>query len=195
MTSCGRSSRRGDGGRRRAAGRSPGPAITVRASPLDPRRGILRLGPLALPCTLGRSGRTVRKREGDGATPIGRLAILGGAMRRDRWRMPPASPLRLDAIGMRDGWCDAPRDPSYNRPVRLPHPASAERMRREDRLYDAVIVLDWNVTSRARGRGSAIFLHVAKPGMPPTEGCIALPPAAMRLVLPHLRRGRLVTIP
>ena len=169
------------------------PPIVVRAAPGDGRRGILRLGPLALPCALGRSGRTSRKREGDGGTPIARMTILGGAMRRDRWTVP-AHPLRLRAIRMDDGWCDAPGDPSYNRSVRMPHRASAEAMRREDRLYDAVIVLDWNVRPRARNLGSAIFLHVAKPGMPPTDGCIAVPPAAMRLLLPHLRRGGVVRV-
>jgi L,D-peptidoglycan transpeptidase YkuD (ErfK/YbiS/YcfS/YnhG family) len=78
------------------------------------------------------------------------------------------------AIRRDDGWCDASADRNYNRPVRLPYPASAERLWREDGLYDLVVVLDYNDRPRSRGRGSAIFMHVARPGYAPTEGCIAL---------------------
>jgi L,D-peptidoglycan transpeptidase YkuD (ErfK/YbiS/YcfS/YnhG family) len=35
-------------------------------------------------------------------------------------------------------------------------------------------VLGWNDAPVMRGRGSAIFLHLARPGFSPTEGCIAL---------------------
>lgn len=73
-----------------------------------------------------------------------------------------------------DGWCDAPADRNYNRPVRLPYAASTERMWRSDHLYDLVIILDYNIWPRQRGRGSAIFLHIAREGFQPTEGCIAL---------------------
>ena len=177
----------------------PGSPITVRRAPDLPgrargTRGILRLGPLALPCALGRSGIVPVKREGDGATPIGRFPVLSLAIRGDRWSMPPPTPLPARRIGPRDGWCDAPADPAYNRPVRLPHRASAEAMTRADRLYDAVLVIDCNARSRARHRGSAVFWHVAKPGLVPTEGCIALAPADMRRALPHVRRGRAVIV-
>ena len=157
-------------------------------------RGILRLGPLALPCALGRSGIRPIKREGDGATPFGAFAILGAMVRGDRplRAVPLALPSRR--IRPRDGWSDDPADPAYNRPVRLPHPARAERLWREDRLYDAVVVLDYNVTRRARHRGSAVFWHVAKSGLEPTEGCLALAPRDMARVLPLLRRGRMVIV-
>ena len=171
-----------------------GAPITVRRSALDPRRGVLRLGPLAIPCALGRSGTTARKREGDGATPIGSYPILHARVNRSRWGMPPLAALPLRGVRASDGWCDAVGDANYNRPVPLPYPRSAETMLRADRLYDAVIVLDHNVTHRAQGRGSAIFLHVAKENYPPTEGCIAVSPRDMRVVLPYLRRGRIVRV-
>jgi L,D-peptidoglycan transpeptidase YkuD (ErfK/YbiS/YcfS/YnhG family) len=82
--------------------------------------------------------------------------------------------LPVRAIRRHDGWCDASADRNYNRPVRLPYAASAERLWREDALYDVVVVLDYNKRPRVRGRGSAIFMHVARPGYAPTEGCIAL---------------------
>jgi L,D-peptidoglycan transpeptidase YkuD (ErfK/YbiS/YcfS/YnhG family) len=81
----------------------------------------------------------------------------------------PAKPLRPS-----DGWCDAPRDRNYNRKVTLPYPASHERLWRKDGLYDVIVVLDYNYSRRVSGRGSAIFMHVARRGFAPTEGCIAL---------------------
>jgi L,D-peptidoglycan transpeptidase YkuD (ErfK/YbiS/YcfS/YnhG family) len=88
-----------------------------------------------------------------------------------------------------DGWCDAPADRNYNRPVRHPYPASAETLWRDDSLYDIVVVLDCNFTSRARNRGSAIFLHVARAAFTPTEGCIALESSVLRRFVSNLRAG------
>lgn len=148
---------------------------------------------MRLPCALGRSGTTILKREGDGASPVARMALLS-VWRRGR-RLPgtvptlPVRPIRGD-----DGWCDDPAHAAYNRPVRLPFPASAERMERGDRLYDLVVVLDWNLRSRRRGAGSAIFLHVAKPGYPPTQGCVALAPRDIARISPLVRRGSVLEI-
>jgi L,D-peptidoglycan transpeptidase YkuD (ErfK/YbiS/YcfS/YnhG family) len=94
-------------------------------------------------------------------------------------------PVRRTRSGV-DGWCDAPTHAAYNRPVRLPFPASTESMTRTDRLYDFVVVLDWNMRRRGRGRGSAIFLHIARPGYPPTAGCVAVSPTDMLRLSPFL---------
>ena len=87
---------------------------------------------------------------------------------------PPPTRLPLAALAPDDGWCDAPDDPLYNRPVKLPYAARAEAMWRSDALYDLVVVLGWNDAPVTPGLGSAIFLHVAGPGYAPTEGCVAL---------------------
>ncbi len=97
-------------------------------------------------------------------------------------------------IRERLGWCDQPGDRSYNRPVLLPYPASHERMMRDDRLYDAVLVLDWNIRQRRRNKGSAIFLHLARPGFAPTEGCIAVSRRTMARLLPLLSRQSVVRV-
>ncbi|MCB8837724.1 L,D-transpeptidase [Aurantimonas sp. VKM B-3413] len=167
--------------------------MIVRRLPGSPSRGILAAGPLRLVCALGRSGTTVFKREGDGATPVGEMAVLSAWHRPGRMPRPQARlAIRRIREGV-DGWCDAPDHASYNRHVRLPFPASAEELARADRLYDFIVVLDFNLSSRSRGRGSAIFLHVAKPGYPPTAGCIAVSPANMLRLAPLLsRRTRLV---
>ncbi len=159
--------------------------IAVRPRPGDPARGIMRFGPLVVRCALGRSGVSAFKREGDGATPLASMRLRGVYVRA-RGNASSRSMLPLAKIRADDGWCDEPADRNYNRPVRLPYSASAETMLRNDELYDVVIVLDWNIRRRARGLGSAVFLHIAPPGHPPTEGCVAISPRDMARLLPHL---------
>lgn len=167
--------------------------IRVRPLPGAPHRGVLLAGALAIPCAIGRTGTTHDKREGDGASPVGRFGLIQGFWRPDL-RPRPASLLPMRGIGPRDGWCDDPADRRYNRPVSLPYPASAERMRREDRQYDIVIDLAANRGPILRGRGSAIFMHVARPGLAPTAGCVALPAAALARLLPRLSRRTRIAI-
>jgi L,D-peptidoglycan transpeptidase YkuD (ErfK/YbiS/YcfS/YnhG family) len=132
-------------------------------------------GEKTLRCALGRSGVIAAgaKREGDGASPLGRWPVRRALFRPDRIDRPHTA-LPLQAITPDDGWCDAPSDPAYNRPVRLPYPARHETMTREDGLYDLVVVVGHNDDPPVTGLGSAIFLHCAHPGFKPTEGCVAL---------------------
>lgn len=138
------------------------------------------------PCTLGRSGLTDAKREGDGATPRGVHGIVGMLYRPDRiarpadWAVP---------IGPGDLWSDDPADEDYNLMVRAPHPFGHERLRRPDPLYDLVLITDWNWPRAARGRGSAIFVHQWRRPGAPTAGCIALPRAALHWIAPRLGFG------
>ncbi|MEM7295096.1 MAG: L,D-transpeptidase family protein [Pseudomonadota bacterium] len=124
-----------------------------------------------LPCAIGRSGRTSRKREGDGATPRGVHRLIGMLYRPDRLARPTdwALPIRPG-----DLWSDDPNDEDYNFMVRAPYPSSHERLARPDPLYDLVILTDWNWPYAVKGRGSAIFLHAWRKPRYPTEGCIAL---------------------
>jgi L,D-peptidoglycan transpeptidase YkuD (ErfK/YbiS/YcfS/YnhG family) len=147
--------------------------ITVISLPREPHRGLVRCGPLLLKCALGRSGVTHLKREGDGATPAGRLRLLSLILRPDRGP-PPRSALAARVMRPDDGWCEDETSGRYNRQIRLPASDGHETMWRGDNLYDVLGVLDWNLSPRVRGRGSAIFLHLARPGYGPTAGCIAL---------------------
>lgn len=125
-------------------------------------------------CALGRGGviEADAKREGDGCSPLGAWPIRRLLYREDKGL--PATALPSAPIGRDDGWCDAPNDAAYNRPVTLPYPASAEAMWREDSVYDLVVVLGHNDDPVVAGAGSAIFLHLARDGYAPTEGCVAL---------------------
>ncbi|MGQ0455934.1 MAG: L,D-transpeptidase family protein [Hyphomicrobium sp.] len=162
---------------------------------LSPRssRGVLEWGLQRATCALGRSGVRAMKREGDGATPRGVWTLREAFYNADRMNRPrtrlPLRRLRID-----DGWCDAQMDPNYNRAVRHPYPASAERLFRADGLYDIVVVLGYNDRPRVQGRGSAIFLHIARPGYGPTEGCVALRRDHALRVISKMRRGDVVKI-
>lgn len=156
---------------------------------MDAARGLLHADGAVLPCAIGRGGTiaAVDKREGDGATPFGEWPIRGVLLRPDR--VAPLA-LRLPWRGLRpeDGWSDDPADPAYNRPVRHPHPFSAERLWREDALYDAIVVLGHNDAPPRPGAGSAIFLHCLRDGAP-TEGCVALPRERLLALLPRFAPG------
>ena len=137
--------------------------------------GKLSLGDQRVRCALGPAGvvAAAAKREGDGASPAGVWPIREVIYRPDRGP-PPASAVRVRAMGRHDGWCDDPADAAYNRPVRLPYPARAEALWREDAIYDLIVVLGHNDDPVVPGAGSAIFLHVARPDYSPTQGCVAI---------------------
>jgi L,D-peptidoglycan transpeptidase YkuD (ErfK/YbiS/YcfS/YnhG family) len=167
--------------------------ITVRPAPRDSSRGILQYQNLTFPVAIGRNGRTAFKREGDGKTPITSMAILYGFYRGDR-APKVKTKIALTQIQKDMLWSDAPKDPNYNRLVRQPLKSSHEEMCRSDGLYDICLVLDWNIKPRKRGCGSAIFMHMAKPGFKPTAGCIALRPRDMYRLLPHLTPGTCIQV-
>lgn len=138
----------------------------------------LTCGDLRSPCVVGRSGVRRDKHEGDGATPAGHYPLRRLLFRQDRISSI-ASGLPVMPIHASDGWSDDPADPHYNRQVILPHPWHHEDLWRSDTLYDIVIVIGYNDTPAIPGKGSAIFLHVSIPGMSGTDGCVALPRAAI----------------
>jgi L,D-peptidoglycan transpeptidase YkuD (ErfK/YbiS/YcfS/YnhG family) len=146
-------------------------------------------------CALGPAGviPAADKREGDGASPLGVWPIRRVLYRPDR-AQAPLTALETRPIAQDDGWCDAPADPAYNRPVKLPYPAGAESMWREDELYDLVVVLGHNDDPPAPGLGSAIFVHIARPGYTPTEGCVALAREDLVELLSRAQPGDAVAI-
>jgi len=121
----------------------------------------------------GSGGISTQKQEGDGATPAGILPLRRLLYRADRLGKPKCH-LPIEPIAPTDGWCDDPTSQAYNTQITLPAAAHHEELWRRDSLYDIIGVLGWNDAPPQRGRGSAIFLHVARPDYAPTEGCIAL---------------------
>ena len=171
----------------------PFPVVSVLPDIRQKTRGILRIGSWAIPCALGRSGPVRRKKEGDGATPIAPMAALYGFYRADRL-LGAATALPMIPLKPDMGWCDDVTDARYNQPITLPAQAGHERLFRDDGLYDVVVVLDWNISNRVRGRGSAIFLHMARKGYSPTEGCIAVAPTHMPMLLKRIGPGTVLDV-
>jgi L,D-peptidoglycan transpeptidase YkuD (ErfK/YbiS/YcfS/YnhG family) len=153
----------------------------------------LRLGGRRYRAAIGKGGIRTGKEEGDGATPVGVWPLRELLFRPDK-EPPPATGLPSRAIAPDGGWCDAPEDPNYNRPVRLPFGPSHEKLWREDSLYDLVVPLGYNDDPPLPGKGSAIFLHVAREGYLPTEGCIALKAEDLRQLLPQLSAGDVIEV-
>lgn len=154
---------------------------------------VLDWGAGARHAAIGPGGIAVKGGEGDGITPRGRFPVREVFYRADRIARPNVK-LKLCVIAENDGWCDAPADPHYNRRVTLPYPAGAEQMWRDDHLYDLVAVLGYNDAPVVPGKGSAIFLHLAKPDYTPTQGCIALAFADALAALEQLEPGDQVVI-
>ncbi|MEM8576642.1 MAG: L,D-transpeptidase family protein [Pseudomonadota bacterium] len=152
----------------------------------------LRFFGCTYPCTIGRSGVTSAKREGDGATPRGTHRIVGMLYRPDRMARPAdwAVPIRPFDI-----WSDDPQAEDYNHLARLPYPHSHEVLRRADPLYDLVILTDWNWPYAVPGRGSAIFIHRWRRRGAPTEGCIGLRPDHLRQIARMIRFETRLIIP
>jgi L,D-peptidoglycan transpeptidase YkuD (ErfK/YbiS/YcfS/YnhG family) len=147
--------------------------IAVQALPGRKSQGLLRAGPLVLPVALGRAGIKANKREGDGGTPRGRFRPLRLWWRADR--LPrPRTLLPTRRITQAAAWSEDPGDRAYNRPVMRSANEPGDRLWRSDALYDLFIEIDHNVRPRVAGRGSAVFIHVARPGFAPTAGCVAL---------------------
>lgn len=156
--------------------------LYVRASPGIRTRGVLLAGHLAIPVALGRGGILTNKREGDGATPRGRFRLVRLWWRADR-SPRPATALPSRRIGPQDAWCEDPSDRRYNRHVRVSADSAGDRLRRADHLYDFIIEISHNARPRVTRRGSAVFVHLARPGFAPTAGCVAMTRSRIRHLL------------
>jgi L,D-peptidoglycan transpeptidase YkuD (ErfK/YbiS/YcfS/YnhG family) len=161
----------------------------------DTVAGLLHADDRAIRCSIGRGGALAAadKQEGDGATPRGVWPLRGVLLRPDRVSLSsrPALPWRW--LRPDDGWSDDASDPAYNRPVRHPHAFSAERLWREDGLYDILVVLGHNDAPPMPGMGSAIFLHCWRDAAT-TEGCVAVDKTDLLMLLPHLLPGDTLTV-
>ena len=124
-------------------------------------------------CALGKSGVGEKKIEGDNLTPKGTYKIIKIYYREDRIRKIK-SKIRLRKIGKNFGWCDQPNSKYYNKLILLPNKLSHERLFRKDKIYDIIMVLDYNINPTILNKGSAIFIHLARKKFQPTKGCIAL---------------------
>lgn len=172
--------------------------MDITVHPASPPQGLPTEGRLVWPggsfrCALGRGGVRTDKREGDGATPVGRFPLRRVLWRADRLPQPETG-LPVSLIAPDDGWCDDPADPAYNRPVKRPFAASHEELWREDGVYDVIVVMGHNDDPVVPGQGSAVFMHVARPNWDPTAGCVALPLPDLLRLLKDCGPGTVLTV-
>jgi L,D-peptidoglycan transpeptidase YkuD (ErfK/YbiS/YcfS/YnhG family) len=166
-------------------GSRPLSSVMVRAAAGQRTRGWLTAGGQTIPVALGRGGIKANKREGDGGTPKGTFRPRQLWWRADR-HPRPSTFLPVRAIGPEDAWCEDSSDRHYNQPVRLNSEQGDDRLRRDDHLYDFIIEIDHNTNPRVAGRGSAIFLHLARTNFSPTSGCVSMTRGAMLRLLKRL---------
>jgi L,D-peptidoglycan transpeptidase YkuD (ErfK/YbiS/YcfS/YnhG family) len=168
--------------------------VRIRTAAGDRSRGWLTAGGgQTIPVALGRGGIRANKREGDGGTPRGTFHPLRLWWRADR-HPRPSTFLPLRAIGPEDAWCEDPSSRHYNQPLRLAAKDGGDRLTRDDHLYDFIIEIDHNARPRIAGRGSAVFLHLAREGFSPTAGCVSMTGPAMLRLLERLGPGTRIVI-
>lgn len=159
--------------------------IIVRAAAGNRQRGWLQLDGRAIPVALGRGGIRVDKREGDGGTPRGVFHPVRLWWRSDRHARPRTA-LPMRHITAADAWSEDPADRRYNQPIRIKDGEPGDRLKRDDHLYDFIIEIDHNTRPRIPGRGSAVFLHLARDDFGPTAGCVGMTREAMLRLLARL---------
>ena len=173
--------------------------IVVETKSLTDTTGTLKIGGQVFNCTLGRAGVIIAadKKEGDGKTPLGDFPLRQLLYRADRVAKPETG-LKTEILTPETGWCEDPAHPDYNKKITLkiplPHPAAHDRMTRDDALYDYTVVIGYNDQPVVAGKGSTIFLHLARPDFGPTAGCIGLAAEDMRAVLKLCTPASRITI-
>jgi L,D-peptidoglycan transpeptidase YkuD (ErfK/YbiS/YcfS/YnhG family) len=124
-------------------------------------------------CALGKGGIGKKAKEGDSITPIGIFKLVKVFYREDKIKNIKTS-LKKIKIKKNMGWCDDPKSKFYNKLIKLPSKIRYEKLYRDDRLYDLIIILDYNLNPIIKNKGSAIFIHIASKSFKKTQGCIAL---------------------
>jgi len=126
-----------------------------------------------LRCAIGKRGITLNKKEGDQKTPKGSFKLEYILYRKDK--IPVVrSLLKKKPIKKNMGWCDDNASKLYNKLIKFPFKYSAEKLWKLKRIYDLIIVINYNLSPVIKNKGSAIFIHIARKNYSPTEGCVAL---------------------
>ena len=146
-----------------------------------------------LKCSIGKSGITNKKKEGDLATPKGNFRIGMLYYRKDRIKNFKCK-IKKKIIKRNMGWCDDIRSKQYNREIIFPFKYKAEKLYRKSKIYDLFINIEYNYKPTIKGKGSAIFLHLADTNYSPTKGCIAISKKKFLEILPFIKKETKILI-
>ena len=144
-------------------------------------------------CAIGKRGIGFKRKEGDLITPKGKYKIKYILYRKDRIRKIQ-SKIKTIAIKKNMGWCDDTKSKKYNRLIKLPSSNSHEKLYKKESIYDLILVLNYNMNPIVKGKGSAIFIHVAKKNYKKTEGCVALKKIHLLKIVKGLKKNTVVKI-
>jgi len=155
--------------------------------------GYLKYKKLIFKCALGKSGIGKKEKEGDNITPCGRFKLTKIFYRKDRIKKISSS-LKFVEIKRNMGWCDDPKSKNYNKLIKIPSKFSHEKLYRRDSIYDLILPLNFNTNKTKKGKGSAIFLHVAKKNYLATKGCIAIKKENLICLLENIKSNKIKII-
>ena len=144
-------------------------------------------------CAIGKRGIGNKKREGDKITPKGKFKIKTILYRKDRVSSFKSKITKL-SIKKDMGWCDDAKSKKYNKLIKLPFKGSAEKLYRKDNTYDIILVLNYNLNPIRKGKGSAIFIHVARKNYRNTLGCIAVSKKNLKKIIKKTNKSTIVNI-
>ena len=144
-------------------------------------------------CSIGKSGFSRSKKEGDFTTPKGVFSLGTLYFRKDRIKSLK-SKLKKKIIKKNMGWCDDARSKKYNQEIKFPFQYSAEKLFRKNSFYDIFINIKYNQSPAKKGKGSAIFLHLTNKKYKPTNGCIAVLKKDLFKILPYINKKTKITI-
>lgn len=140
---------------------------------LERKRGkwSIAIGPIK--ASIGRNGFALaeNKIEGDGKTPTG-LYDLGQLY---SYQNDVNTKLPFQQVDSLDKWIDDSNSNDYNKYVRGETTAkSFEYLKLKTIDYKYCMVIEYNTNPVVKGKGSAIFFHVANEKYAPTAGCVAI---------------------
>tara|TARA_B100001741_G_C16422007_1_gene536711 strand:+ start:435 stop:926 length:492 start_codon:yes stop_codon:yes gene_type:complete len=144
-------------------------------------------------CAVGKRGIGTKKKEGDRKTPRGRFKIIRILYRKDRIKNFNST-IKNTSIQKKMGWCDDPKSRHYNKLITFPFKYSAEKLYKRDNTYDIILVLNYNLNPIRKGKGSAIFIHVAKKNYKNTLGCIAINKKSLKMIIKNIKKSTRVNI-
>jgi len=157
------------------------------------RSGFLTLNKNKYKCSFGKNGFSKNKREGDLKTPVGNFRVLECFYRPEKIFKPKTN-LNCKKIKKNMAWCNDPKSKKYNELISLPFRDKYEKLYRQDRCYDILITINYNIDPVTKNLGSAIFIHIAKKGYKSTEGCIALKKKDIVTLLKHINKNTRIKI-
>ena len=146
-----------------------------------------------LKCSIGKSGISSQKKEGDFATPKGEFKLGLLYYRKDRIKLPKCKIIKK-IIKKNTGWCDDSKSRKYNKEISFPFKYRAEKLYRKDKIYDLLIVIKYNYKPTVKKKGSAIFLHLADKKYKPTKGCVAIAKKDFMKILPFINKKTKISI-